>query len=249
MKIIKFTKTKNSMYLLTLDNGEKVKIHEDLILKYGLLLSKELSYDLMKEIETENKVYEIYDVALKYIKTRLRSKKELREYLLKKEYSEVSVNNVIDMLSNQGYLNDKVYANSYVHDKMLMSNYGPNKIKGELEKIGISDEVIEDAISSFTEAKERERIEKIIAKQIKSNHNKGAFLLKRKIQSNLLSLGYSTILVNTCLNKTEFDSTDIYKKEYDKLYNKLSKKYSGKELEYKLKQKMYQKGFTNSSMD
>ena len=40
MKIEKFSKTKNSMYIIALDNGNKIKIHEDLILKYELLLTK-----------------------------------------------------------------------------------------------------------------------------------------------------------------------------------------------------------------
>ena len=249
MEIKRFTKIKNGMYLLSLDNNEKIKVHEDLILKYDLLLSRVVSDDLLEIIQNENRIYEIYDVALKYINTRLRSKRELREYLLKKEYTKESIDFVIKMLSNQGYLNDKVYANSYIHDKILMSNYGPNKIKGELEKIGISSEIVNEAISCFTEEMEQERINKIIAKQNKTNRNKGSNLLKRKIQSNLLSLGYSSNVVNLCLNKTEFDTADVYKKEYNKLYAKLSKKYSGYELEYKLKQKLYQKGFTNSDFE
>lgn len=249
MKIEKFTKNKNGMYLLTLKNGNKVSIHEDLILKYQLLLSKELTEKLLDEIEKENKIYEIYNIALKYINTRLRSRKELKEYLLKKGFSEDNINNVIDMLSNQGYLNDNIYANSYVHDKMLMSNYGPNKIKGDLEKLGIKTEIIESSLSVFTEDIEKERIEKIITKQIRSNHNKGAIVLKQKIQSNLLSLGYSAYLINQSLNGKKLVNEDIYKKEYEKIYNKLSKKYSGKELEYKLKQKMYQKGFTNTDFE
>lgn len=245
MKIKKFTKAKNSMYLLTLVNEDKVRIHQDLILKYGLLLSKELSFELLEEIQNENKLYEIYDIALRYINTRLRSRKELRKYLIKKGYSEDSINNVINMLSNQGYLNDEIYANSYVHDRMLMSSYGPNRIRGDLEKLGISNEFIDSAISIFTIEKEKERIEKLVAKQIKSNHNKGPLVLKKKIQTYLLNLGYSINLINEALNKKNLMTESIYRKEYDKLYSKLSKKYSGKELEYKLKQKMYQKGFSN----
>ena len=77
MKIIKFVKKKNGMYLLKIEDGNEYKVHEDLILKYGLLLHKELDDDLVEKILEENKVYEVYEVALKYLNVRLRSKNEL----------------------------------------------------------------------------------------------------------------------------------------------------------------------------
>ena len=67
MKIVKFSKAKNGMYLLSLEDGNKIKIHEDLILKYELLLSKEIDEDLIEKINLENQTYEIYSVALKYL--------------------------------------------------------------------------------------------------------------------------------------------------------------------------------------
>lgn len=249
MKIGKFSKAKNGMYLLFLEDGNKIKIHEDLILKYELLLSKEIDEDLIEKINLENQIYEIYSVALKYLNSRLRSRKELSNYLSKKGYSSENVNSVILLLSKQGYLDDKIYTNSFIHDKILMSNYGPNKIKGELESLGISSEIISEAISCFNEDMEKERIEKLVDKQIKLNHNKGAMVLKRKIQSYLINLGYSQNLINQNLNGKKLVDENTYKKEYEKLYNKLSKKYSGKELEYKLKQKMYQKGFGTTDFE
>lgn len=244
-KIEKFSKQKNGMYLLTLEDGNKIKIHEDLILKYELLLHKKLDDTLLETIYEENQVYIVYEVALKYLNIRLRSRKELYEYLSKKGYTKDIINIVLEKLVAQGYLDDRIYAISFVHDRVLMSSYGPNKIRGELEHFGISNEVIDNALNSYNESLEKERIEKLINKQIKSNHNKGAMLLKKKIQAYLLNLGYTSTLVNESLNGKKLVTEDLYQKEYEKLYNKLRKKYSGKELEYKLKQKMYQKGFNN----
>ncbi len=248
MKIEKFTKNKNGMYILVLDNGNKIKVHEDLILKYELLLSKKINEELLEAIQKENQIYEIYEVALKYINTRLRSSKELIEYLKKKGYEYDSINQVLIMLKKQGYLDEAIYASSFVHDKILMSNYGPNKIYSELEKLGIDTNIISDKISIYTKEMECERINKIIEKQIKLNHNKGASLLKRKIQTFLLSLGYTSSYINECISKYNFYDKDVYEKEYQKILTQLSKKYSGKELEYKLKQKLYQKGFSNYDM-
>jgi len=249
MKIEKFSKNKNGMYLITLETGEKIKIHEDLILKYELLLSKNVDSSLLAKIEKENQVYEIYEIALKYLNIRLRSRKELNSYLIKKGFILEQIELVIDMLSNQGYLDDKAYTIAFIHDKILMSNYGPNRIKSELESIGVSSDIINENIICFTEELEKERIQKLVDKQIKKNHNKGSIVLKKKIQAYMLNLGYSFSLVNQYLNGRKLVNDGIYQKEYEKIYNKLSKKYSGKELEYKLKQNLYQKGFTNCDFE
>lgn len=244
MKIEKFIKSKNGMYILSLEDNNKIKIHEDLILKYELLLAKKIDDKLLEIIKKENKIYEIYELSLKYIKTRLRSRKELIEYL-KKNYEYDDIEKVLDLLKKQGYLDENIYASSFIHDKTLMSSYGPNKICSELEKLGIDKSIIDDKIIIYTRKMEYERINKIIEKQIKNNRNKGASLLKRKIQVYLLSLGYSNSCINECINNYNFYDQDLYKKEYEKILKQLSKKYSGKELEYKLKQKLYQKGFNN----
>lgn len=250
MRIVKFVKSKNGMYTLELDNSFKIKVHEDLILKYELLLKKELDNSLVEKIAEENKTYEIYEIALKYINLKLRSKKELKNYLIKKGYDDNVVDEALVILTNQGYLNDEYYANSYVHDRINLSTDGPIKITEYLKNQGISDEVIYNALEVYTNEIEEDRINKIVDKQVKLNKNKGINLLKKKIQLYLVNLGYEYDLVNKCINsKNMNEDKDIYKKEYDKIYKQLSKKYSGKELEYRIKQKLYQKGFSYSEFE
>ena len=243
MQILKFTKMKNGFYNLLLEDDSKIKIHEDLILKYELLLTKKLPDDIKEIILKENNIYEIYEISVSYINKKLRSKKELVKYLKKKEYQEDDIKEVINLLDKQGYLNDEVYVTSYIHDRIYLSNEGQKKKKKDLSNLGIDNSLIEEKITVYDRELEKERIEKLVDKSIKLNNNKGSNLLKRKIQSNLINLGYDISLINEILNKKVLVSKDIYLKEYEKEYNKLSKKYSGKELEYKLKQKMYQKGF------
>lgn len=249
MQVNKFTKGKNGMYTVTLEDTTKLTIHEDLILKYNILISKNITDELKNKILEENKKYEIYEIALSYINKKLRSSKELKKYLIKKEYQAELIDQVIELLYNQGYLNDKVYSTSLVHDRIILSMDGPNKIKKELSDNGIDNNIIEEVIEEYTKDIELERIEKIVNKQIKLNKNKGSNLLKKKINMYLINLGYNYDSINTILNSVKISDNDLYKKEYDKLYNTLSKKYSGKELEYKLKQKLYQKGFNISDYE
>ena len=245
MKINKFTKDKNGMYKLTLDN-DILLVHEDLILKYDLLIKKELNDSLREKIEEENLIYVAYNLSIKYLASKARSEKEIYEYLSKKEVDSKVIKECISLLKKNNYINDELFAKAYINDKINLSNDGPYKIRRSLNELGVSDEIIDNNLKIFSYDLEEERVSKIIDKQIKINHNKSAYILKNKIQNNLINLGYSTSIINECLNKVSIkDDSDLKKKEYDKLYKKLSRKYSGNELEYKIKEKMYAKGFYN----
>ncbi len=243
MKIEKFTRQSNGQYKLNLDNNTNIILHEDLILKYELLIHKEIDEQMIDKLLDENTSYIAYDLALNYLKVKMRCQKEIREYLRKKQVNETLIDNSINLLTKQGYLNDEIFTKAFIHDKIYLSNDGPYKIKEQLLKLEIDEDIINSNLNEFDKVLEIERINKIINKQVKINKNKSAFALKKKLTEYLVTLGYTKELVINEVNKVKFNDEELLKKEYDKMYQKLSKKYSGKELEYKIKSKLYQKGF------
>lgn len=246
MKIIKYQKKKQGKYVIELESGIEIETYEDLILKYDLLIKKDLSLETLQKIEEENIVYDVYFIALKYLKTKMRSIYEVRNYLLKKGYASEIISSTIDLLKHQGYLDDFTYAKAFLHDRIAFSSDGPLKIKEEFEKLELTEDQKKTVLLEYTEELESERIERIILKQVRANHSKSNYSLKQKIYQNLCTLGYHTSLLeeklSTVLQDEETEDA-IYKKEYQKLYRKLSRKYSGKELEYQIRQKLFQKGF------
>ena len=57
MKIIKYTKLKNSQYKIILENGTEVKLYDDVILKENLLLTKEITNKQLDKIIILNDYY------------------------------------------------------------------------------------------------------------------------------------------------------------------------------------------------
>ena len=244
MKIEKFKKRPNGLYTIYLDNFNSYDFYEEIILKYELLITKIIEKDELTKIIEDNKNYESYYDALKTLKRTIKTKEEIRKQLTDKKYSKESIAFAITTLEKQGYINDKNYAKSYVHNAIITTNKGPKKIEEELVKKGVASDDYLLALEEYNTSLEKEKIEKLISKKIKSNHNKSAKVLKQKLQLDLISSGFSKDIIKEILNSTTIEeNNDIVKKEYEKYYKKLSKKYSGKELEYKLKQKMYSLGF------
>lgn len=241
MKIQGYKYLGNSKYKVIIKDVEYI-LYEDIILKYDLLTKNINEKDLINFLN-ENKKYEAYYTALKYINIKLRTKKEVKEYLLKKNYNDSNIEYATSRLEQEKYLDERLYAKSYILDAINLKNIGPNKIVMELTNLGIDKNIVLDELFIFNDHLEQEKIYKYIEKSIKNNHNNSSYILKNKIKQNLINLGYNPSIINKCLNEYNIDDNEIYQKELEKVRNKLSKKYTGKELEYKIKQNMYRKGF------
>ena len=87
--------------------------------------------------------------ALKYISIRMRSKKEMRDYLKKYEYSPSEISFALDSLQKDGYLDDKAYAKAYVNDQINLGSHGPRRIYYDLKKLGIDEKYINDALNQI----------------------------------------------------------------------------------------------------
>ena len=241
MKIAKYKKRTKGRYSVYLDDGRELLLYEEVILKYELLIKKEI-VDL-DEINKANIEYDVYYTALNMIRTRIRSSNELRKLLIKKEYPEDLVDMTIDKLTNQGYLNDREYAKSYTNYQINNTNHGPIRIKKDLYDKDISNDIINEVIEEYDIDIQKEKINKIIKLKLTSNSNRSGMVLKSKIFNDLMSLGYEYSLIEECLSNYSFEvDKNVVKKEYDKLMKKYSSKLSGDLLKKKVREKLYLKG-------
>ena len=244
MRIEKYKYLKNSKYEVVIDN-EKYIMYEDIIIKYEILLKKEITKDKLNKILKEQTYYEAYYKSLKYISVKYRTKKEIVKYLEKYDYDKTIIENIIKQLEKENYINEEIYAKAYITDEINLKNNGPLKIEKDLVNLGIQKDVINKYIKIFTNELITEKINKIINKEIKLNKNKSLYVIKNKISNKLINLGYDKKDFIYLLENIKIDEKERYEQEYQKQYQKLSKRYEGKELELKIKQKMYAKGFTN----
>ena len=187
---------------------------------------------------------DVYYVALNNIKSRFKSEFELRNILKKKEYPDEYIELAINKLIKQGYLNDRLFARSYINNQMITTSRGPIRIQRDLLDKKIDYNVINEELGVFSEEEQLMKIKKIISKKLQSNHSRGGYVLKQKVVNDVKLLGYDSLVISRVISEFDFSSNDedIAKKEYNKLYKRLSHRYSGDELERKIREKLYQKG-------
>lgn len=240
MKIKKYIKVGKSNYKIILEDNTSLVLHEDVILKFNLLLTKEI--DDLKKIKKYQDKYLIYDKVLGFISKKIRSELEVRKYLEKYLDNEEEINKLVNKLYENNLLNNNLYIKSYLNDKLNLTLDGPNKIKNDLINLGFDANLIEDELVIFNKEIIFERINKYLNKHLKSNKN-SLYTFKNKMLYNLVNLGYLKEDILSCLNNIRVDEDNLKEKELEKLKKKYSKKYQGFELEMVIKRKLYEKGY------
>ena len=244
MKIEKIVKLKNGKYKLYLDSKDIITTYDEVILKNNLLFNKEIDNELYSKIINENNYYELLNSCIKRISKRLRSEKEIKNYLEQKTNDIHLIEYIINELKQKNYINDLLFTKAYLSDKLTLTNSGINKIKSELYNLGIEEEIINDVVENNNIKNDYKKLENMIKKKIKLNNKYSNNYLKQKILNDMINLGYDREEIINIIDQNIKDDKDIYEKEYKKLYEKLKKKYQGKELEYQINQRLYRKGFT-----
>lgn len=243
MKIDKYKRMNNGIYRVYLENGLIIDLYEDVILKENLLINSAIDENDIKRIKLINDSYDCYYKAIEFLKVSLKTEKEVREKLKKLGFRVEDIDITVERLKKQGYIDDLKYANAFLNTKLLTTSYGPFKIRMELEKKGVVSNIIDDVLKKYDENEQKNKITKIVEKQVKANRNKGNNYLKKKIKIDLCNQGFFPSVVNQVLDNTNFgDDSIIREKEYQKIKARLSRKYSGMELEYKIRERLMQKG-------
>lgn len=222
MKINKYKKVGKNKYKVYFDNNEII-LFEDVILKYDLLLLKDVSLELLDKIIDENKFYEAYDMSLNYIETKMRNKSEIIKYLKRKDYSDELINKVISKLVDLKILDEKLYIQAFINDKINLSNDGPYKIKKSLLELEFNENDIDNYLNNFDESIWENKLIKIVNKKKKIMDNKSYYMFITKLKNDLFNLGYDKYMIDNILVNIKYESNAL-----EKDYNRALKKYNDK---------------------
>lgn len=128
-------------------------------------------------LEQESQFGKVYARALEYCLMRLHSAREVRDYLYRKTRStrrptgevkegvspEITAR-VFDRLLEKGYINDELFARSWVENRSLVKGISQRKLSAELMAKGI-DRSISDRLLAATERSDASELQKVIAKK------------------------------------------------------------------------------------
>lgn len=194
MKITKIEAQKKDKhrYNIFLDGSFAFGLYEDSVLKYGLRTEDELDEKKIKEMREFDEFGYGKKAAYSFLAYKPRSKKELIKKLKQKKVSDSIIDDIIELLEKQKYLDDKTYAKSYLEDKLNSKPIGRRLAKLKLFEKGIDKELIETTIDeNYSEDKEFELASKLMEKFEKKVKYKDPADKKNKCYRYLISKGFN----------------------------------------------------------
>lgn len=256
VKITKITTQKNNIgrYNIFLDNGKGEKfgfgLDEDVLITSGITKGQEISEEALQSIIEKDAAHKCFTLALQYLSYRMRSKKEIKTYLLKKEQNPTHVEETLTRLEEQGYTDDASFAGAFVRTKVNTTSKGPLVIRKELQEKGITGAAAEQAMTYYTFEKELEKAVKLAGSKLQTKAKKSHQEKIQLAQQQLLSKGFSSAAAKEAVSLALSDSDQDTDAEFeavryqgDKLLRKYAQKAEGYELNQKIKMALYRKGF------
>lgn len=142
-------------------NDKRINIYIDGNFAFGLMKEIQYKYSLKEGMEIEQSFIETVlleeeqlkanNTALDYLNYRKRTEKEIIDKLSEKGFEENIINNTLDYLKKYKFVDDLDYASSFVQDKVNLSKHGPYKIRYDLYRKGVSQEIIEEVLEEDDE--------------------------------------------------------------------------------------------------
>lgn len=141
MKIQEINYQNNEMHIET-DSNYSFIISINTSLEYPLDEGQEISEELITEIMYYDMTEKARILALKFISKRLRTEKEIKDYIRARGYDEIVSENVIEYLKSYDYIDDEEYARAFIRDRVNLKKHGRERIAYELSLKGVDREII-----------------------------------------------------------------------------------------------------------
>lgn len=195
MKITKLEVQKNDKNRVNLyvDDEFYSGIPAELVYLEHLKTGLEIDEKDLKKIIFENEKSKAMSRVTKYIGSSLKTQKQIRDYLRKKEYSDDTIEFVMSKLAEYNYIDDKKYAQAYV--LTYGKKYGKLKLISQLKAKGVSEEIIECVL----EDNKVDSIESVASKYLKNKVM--SYEVSQKLFRFLYSRGYEFDEINSYINK------------------------------------------------
>jgi regulatory protein len=222
-------------------------VDSDVLIKFQLKKGMELEEFSLMEIHYHDDVRKAYNLAINYLSKRMRSEKEVKDYLKLKEVEDPVIHEVIHKLKTQKYINDLEYALAYVRTQANTTDKGLDLVRIDLKEKGISEEKVNTALMEYPKELQIEKAVKLAEKFFAKNSRDSKRILKQKLENLLLRKGYSYEIINIAENEADLtkdsaEEMDAIRYQGEKIQRKYSK-FEGFEYQQKMKQALYQKGF------
>ncbi|MBQ2672315.1 MAG: regulatory protein RecX [Clostridia bacterium] len=201
MIITSIKKSKKGNILIYADNNYLASVLPEVFLKSGLKIGSYIDDEILESLNEEINLNKAKEKALRLLSFRAHSKHELKNKI-KNSLGEKYAEKAAEKMENLGLVNDKEFAFLYAKELFFKKLYSIKRVKYELTKKGVENNIIEETLSKI-DINEEENIKKIFLKKHTDKNTTENEKELRKLVSYCQRLGYSWSVINSAINELE----------------------------------------------
>ena len=128
---------------------------------------------------------------------------DLAVKMTKKGMDNQSIDRILRQLEEEGFVNEERYSRAFVHDKLMFSHWGRNRIRIELRRKGIAHEIFAPALEEINEEDYLQVLRDLLTKYRRhitapSNHE-----LRNRLIRYAISRGFEVSLAMSIVDHQE----------------------------------------------
>ncbi|MEC9274483.1 MAG: regulatory protein RecX [Candidatus Neomarinimicrobiota bacterium] len=203
IQVQKRRKNRRNIYL---DDGSVFGVSEDVFISIPIHIGDTISDQVFNDILESDSKSKIYNSAISLLSYRMRSKSELKDRLIRKNYNEDSIMDVINNLELKGYLDDEKFAYAFAKEKVKNKLIGPAALKFEMSSHKLDLELIDRTINSIYDMfPQKMIINRLITKwKVKDSIGKDP-KIKSKIINRLKNKGFYWDDIQSAINAFDYN--------------------------------------------
>lgn len=157
-KITKIETQKNNPDRLSLftEEGFLTGITKNDLLKFQLYSGSVIDENQLRQIKQQDALQSLLENAYRLLSRRVHSCFELKQKLLKKNANLATIDQVLDLLQEKGYLDDRNFSEIFLAEELRLKKSGPMLIRHKLLARGVAKPVIDEILAQYTESDQYE---------------------------------------------------------------------------------------------
>ncbi len=141
-------------------------VHEDVLASLGLRKGDVLDEKDFKALQEAEELNLAKEKAFRFLGYRRRSERELRAKLIELEFLPAVVGSVTEHLRKLGFVNDRAFAEAFLHDALMKKPSGARLLRQQLRLRGVSKDIVDEILREKLGAE----IELSLAREAASKH-------------------------------------------------------------------------------
>jgi regulatory protein len=173
---------------ISVDGVYRLSLSLAVLADAALRLDDEITNDDVTQLENLDARYVAYQAALRLLSYRPRSEQELRRRLKRRAIAEPHIDETIEKLKRQGYIDDVSFAQSWVASRNQASPRGKRLLTWELRAKGVAPETAQEAAQ---ETSDDDAAYRAALKKVRSLSSLDAAEFRRRLGEFLVRRGFA----------------------------------------------------------